>query len=155
MANKPIQNPNAFEVNTALQRGLAKAIAYHGLGHYIYAGEDLPQSDGEERQSKVKTKEVVDTIQETTPTPPPPESTTPDVLSANDDTVEKTNGWDMVTDAFTELMKVHNTYESLGNLWKKNKSTLNLLETNRPSDYEELLTNFKKRAKELKEKANG
>jgi len=51
-------------------------------------------------------------------------------------------------------MKVHNTYESLGKLWKKNKSTLNLLETNRPSDYEELLTNFKKRAKELKEKAN-
>lgn len=152
--NKPIQNPNAFEVNTALQRGLAKAIAYHGLGHYIYAGEDLPQSDGEERQSKVKTKEVVDTIQEATPTPPPPESTTPDVLSAKDDTVEKTNGWDMVTDAFTELMKVHNTYESLGKLWKKNKSTLNLLETNRPSDYEELLTNFKKRAKELKEKAN-
>ncbi len=153
--NKPIQNPNAFEINTALQRGLAKAIAYHGLGHYIYAGEDLPQSDGEERQSKVKTKEVVDTIQETAPTPPPPESTTPDVLSAKDDTVEKTNGWDMVTDAFTELMKVHNTYESLGKLWKKNKSVLSRLETHRPSDYEELLTNFKKRAKELKEKDNG
>jgi hypothetical protein len=41
--NKPIQGPNAFEVNNALQRCLAKAIAYHGLGHYIYAGEDVPQ----------------------------------------------------------------------------------------------------------------
>ena len=40
--NKPIQGPNAFEVNNALQRCLAKAIAYHGLGHYIYAGEDVP-----------------------------------------------------------------------------------------------------------------
>lgn len=40
--NKPIQGPNAFDVNNALQRCLAKAIAYHGLGHYIYAGEDLP-----------------------------------------------------------------------------------------------------------------
>lgn len=40
--NKPIQGPNAFEVNNALQRCLAKAIAYLGLGHYIYAGEDLP-----------------------------------------------------------------------------------------------------------------
>ena len=41
--NKPIQNPDAFAVNNALQRCLTKAIAYLGLGHYIYAGEDLPQ----------------------------------------------------------------------------------------------------------------
>tara|TARA_X000001388_G_scaffold8631_1_gene5322 strand:- start:8921 stop:9631 length:711 start_codon:yes stop_codon:yes gene_type:complete len=40
--NKPIQGPNSFEVNTALQRCLVKALAYFGLGHYIYAGEDLP-----------------------------------------------------------------------------------------------------------------
>ena len=40
--NKPIDNPNVFEVNTALQRALVKAIAQHGLGLYIYAGEDLP-----------------------------------------------------------------------------------------------------------------
>ena len=41
-ANKAVVHPDSFEVNTALQRCLAKAIAYHGLGHYIYAGEDLP-----------------------------------------------------------------------------------------------------------------
>lgn len=40
--NKPIANPNAFEINTAIQRCLVKAIALHGLGLYIYAGEDLP-----------------------------------------------------------------------------------------------------------------
>ena len=40
--NKAIQAPNAFDVNNALQRCLTKAIAYHGLGHYIYAGEDVP-----------------------------------------------------------------------------------------------------------------
>jgi uncharacterized protein YbaA (DUF1428 family) len=44
-ANKAIQNPDAFQVNTAMQRCLAKAIALHGLGLYIYAGEDLPESD--------------------------------------------------------------------------------------------------------------
>ena len=42
-ANKPVANPNSFQVNTALQRCLAKCCAMHGLGHYIYAGEDLPQ----------------------------------------------------------------------------------------------------------------
>lgn len=41
--NKPISNPNAFAVNTAMQRCLAKAIALHGIGLYIYAGEDLPE----------------------------------------------------------------------------------------------------------------
>jgi hypothetical protein len=41
--NKPIVGPSSFDVNNALQRCLAKCIAYHGLGHYIYAGEDVPQ----------------------------------------------------------------------------------------------------------------
>jgi len=40
--NKPIPEPDAFQVNTAMQRCLAKAIALHGLGLYIYNGEDLP-----------------------------------------------------------------------------------------------------------------
>lgn len=40
--NKPVENPSAFEINNALQRGLAKCIGYHGLGIYLYAGEDLP-----------------------------------------------------------------------------------------------------------------
>lgn len=43
--NKPIPNPDSFQVNTAMQRCLAKAIALHGLGLYIYAGEDIPQED--------------------------------------------------------------------------------------------------------------
>lgn len=45
--NKAIPNPDAFAVNTAMQRCLAKAIALHGIGLYIYAGEDLPQDDSE------------------------------------------------------------------------------------------------------------
>ena len=43
--NKAIVNPDAFAVNTAMMRCLVKAIALHGLGLYIYAGEDLPQED--------------------------------------------------------------------------------------------------------------
>ena len=43
--NQPIENPNAFQMNTSLQRALTKAIALHGLGLYIYAGEDLPEPD--------------------------------------------------------------------------------------------------------------
>ena len=155
--NDAKKNPTSKDISDSRMRCFAKAIAMHGLGHYVYAGEDLPEGNAETPQSEGKAEEVVDPIQKTTTPPPPPKESTPDIVSAEDDMgnviTKETDGWDMVTDAFTELMKIHKTYESLGKLWKKNKSALNLLQTNRPSDYEELLTNFKKRAKELKEKS--
>jgi hypothetical protein len=40
--NQAIEMPDSFAVNTAMQRCLAKAIALHGIGLYIYAGEDIP-----------------------------------------------------------------------------------------------------------------
>ena len=43
--NQTIEKPNASQINTSIQRCLAKAIALHGLGLYIYAGEDLPEPD--------------------------------------------------------------------------------------------------------------
>ncbi len=43
--NQAIPNPDAMAVNTAMQRCLAKAIALHGIGIYIYSGEDLPESE--------------------------------------------------------------------------------------------------------------
>ena len=51
--NKAIPNPDAMAVNTAMQRCLAKAIALHGLGLYIYAGEDLPEDDVVQAPQKV------------------------------------------------------------------------------------------------------
>jgi len=41
--NKAIPNPDAFAVNTAIMRCMTKALALHGLGMYLYSGEDLPQ----------------------------------------------------------------------------------------------------------------
>ena len=52
--NQPIPNPNAFEVNTAMQRCFVKAIALHGLGLYIYAGEDVPQTDNSVAEAIIK-----------------------------------------------------------------------------------------------------
>lgn len=39
----PANAVTSFDVNKAIQRSLTKAIARHGLGLYIYAGEDLPE----------------------------------------------------------------------------------------------------------------
>ena len=44
--NKAIPNPDAFQVNTAIMRCMTKALSLHGLGLYIYAGEDLPEEGG-------------------------------------------------------------------------------------------------------------
>ena len=41
----PIENITSFDVVKAIQRSLTKAVARHGLGLYIYAGEDLPEEE--------------------------------------------------------------------------------------------------------------
>lgn len=43
----PVESVTSFDVNKAIQRSLTKACARHGLGLYIYAGEDLPETDAE------------------------------------------------------------------------------------------------------------
>lgn len=53
--NKAIPNPNAFDVNKNMMRCLVKAIACHGLGLYIYAGEDLPEQSLDEKLANAKT----------------------------------------------------------------------------------------------------
>lgn len=40
-----VDNVTSFDVNKAIQRAVTKACARHGLGLYIYAGEDLPESE--------------------------------------------------------------------------------------------------------------
>lgn len=44
-----LENMTSFDVNKAIQRSLTKALARHGLGLYIYAGEDLPEESEEDK----------------------------------------------------------------------------------------------------------
>lgn len=50
--NRPIDMPTPFDINTSLQRALVKAIALHGLGLYVYAGEDLPEAEKTETSER-------------------------------------------------------------------------------------------------------
>jgi len=45
----------SFDVNKAIQRSLTKAVARHGLGLYIYAGEDLPEDSA---PAQIQTKPI-------------------------------------------------------------------------------------------------
>lgn len=51
-----IDKLTSFNVNTAIQRSLTKACARHGLGLYIYAGEDLPEEEKAEQEQPAKMK---------------------------------------------------------------------------------------------------
>lgn len=54
-ASIPLDKVTSFDVNKAIQRSLTKAAARHGLGLYIYAGEDLPE-DAPKEEPKTATK---------------------------------------------------------------------------------------------------
>jgi hypothetical protein len=61
--NQAIKNPDAFAVNTATMRCLAKCIAMHGLGLYIYAGEDLPEGDESPAPAKKDAVPALDDVE--------------------------------------------------------------------------------------------
>lgn len=58
----PVDNVTSFDVNKTIQRSLTKACARHGLGLYIYAGEDLPE--GEETPKKERSEFEIDASKE-------------------------------------------------------------------------------------------
>ena len=61
-----LENMTSFDVNKTIQRSLTKALARHGLGLYIYAGEDLPEDekiDDTEKVTDVEAKTIYALIQ--------------------------------------------------------------------------------------------
>lgn len=51
--NKPIQNPNPYQINTSQMRGFAKLFAMvSGFGLSLYVGEDLAYLDEEKNNQK-------------------------------------------------------------------------------------------------------
>lgn len=43
----PLERVTSMDINKSIQRALTKAIARHGIGLYVYAGEDLPENPDE------------------------------------------------------------------------------------------------------------
>ena len=57
----PLDKITSFDVNKAIQRSLTKACARHGLGLYVYAGEDLPEDASGKEDSPIKiSKEIIE-----------------------------------------------------------------------------------------------
>jgi len=123
--NKAIENPNAFQVNTAIMRCLAKAIAMHGLGLYIYAGEDLPMEE-EVKEEKVEKKEIPQ---------------------------QDKNDLTLFADGLLEYLKIAKDEKGLKSYWKSNQTNIDKLKASMPDLYEIVLEKFKQAREAFKEQA--
>jgi len=132
--NKPITNPDSFQVNTAIMRCMTKGLALHGLGLYIYAGEDLPESDAE--------PVIVKAI-------------TPDKTSTVDVSVD-TGQTDANAALFAEGMMTYTNHcedaMSLNRYWKANQTELDRLKVSHPDLYEQVRNRFAELKKQFSEK---
>lgn len=54
----PLERVTSMDVNKAIQRSLTKAAARHGLGLYIYAGEDLPEDESDAMKKKAEAQDA-------------------------------------------------------------------------------------------------
>ena len=54
----PVDKVTSMDVNKAIQRSLTKAAARHGLGLYIYAGEDLPETESVQEAERIERAEL-------------------------------------------------------------------------------------------------
>jgi len=58
--DKTCEAATMFDINKTLMRCLTKNLAMHGLGHYIYAGEDIPEEPEHKKKSEEKSKVVLE-----------------------------------------------------------------------------------------------
>jgi len=134
--NQPIPNPDAFQVNTAIMRCMTKGLALHGLGLYIYAGEDLPQ------------------VEETAPVII--KAVTPDGTAMAD--VEVNTGQaDANAQLFAEGMMTYTNHctdvKGLNSYWKANQGQLDALKVSHPDLYGQIRNRFAELKKQLTEKS--
>ena len=123
-ANKAVKNPDSFQVNTSLQRCLAKAISLHGLGVHIYSGEDIKdipngdedKGDGKDKGTEAKTIKPTE-IKEKEP--------------KKDEQVEKEEKKGTATlDLFLKIINDSKKFKDIDASFQTNKATLENLKLN-------------------------
>ncbi len=118
--NQPIQNPDAFQLNTAIMRCMTKALALHGLGLYIYAGEDLPMDSDDEPAVVAEA---------------PAPSWAPAITKENAD---------LFAEGMLEYVSLNKTLEGLLSYWKANQETLDAVKKEFPELFEKVKQVFAK-----------
>lgn len=141
--NKPITKPDAFAVNTAIMRCLVKGIALHGLGLYIYAGEDLPEVDAKE--------DVKDSVKEEVKENATKIITKAITKIANGEDVNKAK-MELFAEGIMEYTKISPDAKDLVSYWKNNQQQLDALKVSNANLYQQVVNKFKEVKNKLESK---
>jgi hypothetical protein len=134
--NKPIQSPDAFQVNTAIMRCMTKALALHGLGLYIYSGDDLPMEDTavvsvvtQEAQADVEIKK--------------------EYYGGNDNQAD--GNAQLFADGMVKFLAICKDKSGLNSYWKANQGQLDALKVSHPELYAQVRNSFAEKKKSFTE----
>jgi hypothetical protein len=146
--NKPIAEPDSFAVNTAMQRCLAKAIALHGIGLYIYNGEDLPPDTLEEPVAK---KEEAPKPVASKPAPSPTKPAIPSKDYALSPVGEQgSKEWvEGVKVGVSSALALATKADDVANIFKNNRTIFDALKVADEAVYAELMSQFSTTKKAL------
>ena len=164
--NKPIKNPDSMDINSSLQRCLAKAIALHGLGVHVYSGEelvDIPDNLGEEdakpkaiHKSEVKkVEEEVKKVEEKASTVDTlkievPEKGKSTKVDTNVDMKKVGEYGEKIIEVYEKLaLPKIETVDALNSYYKREQSTLQNLKQNAEDVYDKIIDLFKQRKEQL------
>lgn len=123
--NKPILEPDAFQVNTAIMRCMTKTLALFGLGLYIYAGEDLPYDDDAEQEAPRQE---------------------PNQAAKN---------LEFFAEKMVGMVSIAKTAKELREFWKANQAQLDQLKNDLPEHFTTVLNRFKEAQQAMKALENG
>lgn len=144
--NKPITNPDAFQVNTAIMRCMTKALALHGLGLHIYAGEDLPMGEAETKdETKADTKvdpKVETKVSEST------EKVKEAVVVSNRANAE------LFAEGMVQYVLICKSEAGLKSYWKANQTQIDDLKSNHPDLFTRVRDVFSEMKAKFKENAS-
>lgn len=147
--NQAIKNPDAFAVNKNMMRCLVKAIACHGLGINIYAGEDLPLDYEEPKPTHA-------------PAPKSAQKPVPAVAEGREGawqlkvTAEPDGvSWEEWADLVIETAKLGlgqaQSKADVMELFKVNRNIFDRMKADAGTKYEEMMAEFKKAKEQFKE----
>jgi hypothetical protein len=124
--NKPILSPDAFQVNTSIVRCMTKAVSLHGLGLYIYAGEDLPEEDASTPAP----------VEKVAPKPRAPKPNQPTDWDNSDASRA------LFADGMVEFANHCTDKAGLNSYWRSNQLQIDSLKQTHPDLYQKVLNHF-------------
>lgn len=153
--NNAIVDPNSRDISDTKMRCLVKTLAMFGLGHSLYAGEDItPQEKpAPHKEAPKKAKEPVaekkEPVVEVVAAPPEKPK------KAEKDRIDSPDGASEVVARLLEFAEEFCADESgLIDFWRKNKNVIDILDTNFPAQYGDLKEGFTALRKKLKGEEN-